>query len=49
VLAGHSNLRTTERYIDPNPEAQLRIVELVWGKLACTIVKDHQLTMPLHA
>ena len=29
VLAGHSNLRTTERYIDPNPEAQLRIVELV--------------------
>jgi integrase/recombinase XerD len=28
-LAGHSNIRTTERYIDPNPEAQLRVVELV--------------------
>lgn len=29
MLAGHSNLRTTQRYIDPNPEAQVRIVELV--------------------
>jgi integrase/recombinase XerD len=29
MLAGHANLRTTERYIDPNPEAQVRIVELV--------------------
>jgi integrase len=29
MLAGHSNLRTTERYIDPNPEAQVRIVDLV--------------------
>jgi integrase/recombinase XerD len=29
VLAGHSNLRTTERYIEPNPDAQIRIVELV--------------------
>jgi len=28
-LAGHSSIRTTQRYIDPNPEAQLRIVELV--------------------
>jgi integrase len=29
VLAGHTNLRTTQRYIDANPEAQVRIVELV--------------------
>src|ERR1700740_2500414 len=29
LLAGHSNLRTTQRYIDANPEAQLRVVELV--------------------
>jgi integrase/recombinase XerD len=29
MLAGHSNLRTTERYIEPNPEAQVRIVGLV--------------------
>jgi integrase/recombinase XerD len=28
-LAGHSNLRTTQRYIDPNPEAQLRVVQMV--------------------
>jgi integrase/recombinase XerD len=28
-LAGHSNIRTTQRYIDPNPEAQRQIVELV--------------------
>jgi integrase/recombinase XerD len=28
-LAGHTNLRTTQRYIDANPEAQVRIVELV--------------------
>jgi integrase len=28
-LAGHSNIRTTQRYIDANPEAQLRVVELV--------------------
>jgi integrase/recombinase XerD len=28
VLAGHSNLRTTQRYIDENLE-QVRIVELV--------------------
>jgi integrase/recombinase XerD len=28
MLAGHSNLRTTQRYIDANPEAQVRVVEL---------------------
>jgi integrase len=28
-LAGHSNLRTTQRYIDPDPEAQLRVVQMV--------------------
>lgn len=29
MLAGHSNLRTTQRYIDANPEAQTKIVELI--------------------
>jgi integrase/recombinase XerD len=29
VLAGHTNLRTTQRYIEENPEAHARIVELV--------------------
>jgi integrase len=29
ALAGHSNLRTTQRYIDENPEAHARVVELV--------------------
>lgn len=29
VLAGHSNLRTTQRYIEADAEAQKRIVELV--------------------
>ena len=29
MLAGHTNLRTTQRYIEANPEAQLKIVELV--------------------
>jgi integrase/recombinase XerD len=29
ILAGHTNLRTTQRYIEANPEAQVRIVELV--------------------
>jgi hypothetical protein len=29
MLAGHSNLRTTQRYIEANPDAQVRIVELV--------------------
>jgi integrase/recombinase XerD len=28
-LAGHTNLRTTQRYIEANPEAQVRIVGLV--------------------
>jgi integrase/recombinase XerD len=28
-LAGHANLRTTQRYIDANPEAQVRVVSLV--------------------
>jgi integrase/recombinase XerD len=28
-LAGHANLRTTQRYIEPNPEAQVRVVGLV--------------------
>jgi integrase/recombinase XerD len=29
ALAGHGNLRTTQRYIDENPEAHARVVELV--------------------
>jgi integrase/recombinase XerD len=29
MLAGHTNLRTTQRYIEANPEAQIRIVDLV--------------------
>ena len=29
MLAGHTNLRTTQRYIEANPEAQMKIVELV--------------------
>jgi integrase len=29
MLAGHSNLRTTQRYIEANPEAQTRIVDLI--------------------
>jgi integrase/recombinase XerD len=29
MLAGHSNLRTTQGYIEANPDAQVRIVELV--------------------
>jgi integrase/recombinase XerD len=28
-LAGHANLRTTQRYIDANPEAQVRVIGLV--------------------
>ena len=28
-LAGHANLRTTQRYIDANPDAQVRVVSLV--------------------
>src|ERR1700753_2723782 len=29
ALAGHSNLRTTQLYIDPNPQAQHRVVQMV--------------------
>jgi integrase/recombinase XerD len=29
MLAGHTNLRTTQRYIEANPDAQVRIVELI--------------------
>jgi integrase len=29
MLAGHSNLRTTQAYIEANAEAQVRIVDLV--------------------
>jgi integrase len=29
MLAGHTNLRTTQAYIEANPEAQVRVVELV--------------------
>jgi integrase/recombinase XerD len=29
LLAGHTNLRTTQRYIEPNAEAQVRIVGLL--------------------
>ena len=28
-LAGHANLRTTQRYIDANPDAQVRVVGLI--------------------
>jgi integrase/recombinase XerD len=28
-LAGHANIRTTQRYIDANPEAQVRVVGMV--------------------
>ena len=29
-LAGHANLGTTQRYIDANPEAQIRVVGFRW-------------------
>jgi hypothetical protein len=29
MLAGHTNLRTPQQYIDANPDAQVRIVDLV--------------------
>jgi integrase/recombinase XerD len=29
MLAGHTNLRTTQRYIDANPDAQNKVVDLV--------------------
>jgi integrase len=29
ILAGHSNLRTTQRYIEPNASAQIKVVQLI--------------------
>lgn len=29
ILAGHTNLRTTQRYIDANEDSQKRVVELI--------------------
>ena len=29
MLAGHSNLRTTQRYIEPNASAQIKVVQLI--------------------
>jgi integrase len=29
ILAGHSNLRTTQRYIEPNASAQTKVVQLI--------------------
>jgi integrase len=29
MLAGHANLRTTQRYIEPNASAQVRVVQLM--------------------
>jgi len=29
MLAGHANLRTTQRYIEPNASAQTRVVQLI--------------------
>jgi hypothetical protein len=29
VLAGHTNLRTTQRYLEANPEAQNRVVQQI--------------------
>lgn len=29
ILAGHSNLRTTQRYIEPNASAQIRVIQLI--------------------
>jgi integrase/recombinase XerD len=29
ILAGHANLRTTQRYIEPNASAQVRVVQLI--------------------
>jgi integrase/recombinase XerD len=29
VLAGHTNLRTTQRYIEASAEAQVRVIDLV--------------------
>jgi integrase len=29
LLAGHANLRTTQRYIEPNASAQVRVVQMI--------------------
>jgi integrase len=29
ILAGHSNLRTTQRYIEPNASAQTKVIQLI--------------------
>lgn len=29
ILAGHSNLRTTQRYIEPNASARIKVVQLI--------------------
>jgi site-specific recombinase XerC len=29
ILAGHSNLRTTQRYIEPNAAAQTKVIQLI--------------------
>jgi hypothetical protein len=29
MLAGHTNLRTTQRYIDANPDAQNKVVQQI--------------------
>jgi integrase/recombinase XerD len=29
ILAGHSNLRTTQRYIEPNASAQVKVIQLI--------------------
>jgi hypothetical protein len=49
MLAGHTNLRTTQRYIEANPEAQIRIVGLAslntivnWLQKATRPPNDHQ-------
>src|ERR1700692_688167 len=37
VLAGHTNLRTTQRYIEANPEAQNRVVQQMWTKIITVV------------
>jgi hypothetical protein len=29
MLAGHANLRTTQRYIEPNASAQVKVIQLI--------------------
>jgi integrase len=29
ILAGHANLRTTQKYIEPNAAAQTKVVQLI--------------------